>query len=50
MHYALRFTGEQHAQLQSHLFPGDGLEAAALVLCGRRDGDERHVLCAVASR
>lgn len=47
MRYALRFTGEQHAQLQSHLFPGDGLEAAALVLCGRRDGDERHVLCAL---
>src|SRR6185437_1307881 len=46
MRYALRFTGEQHAQLQSHLFPGDGLEAAALVLCGLRDGDERHVFCA----
>ena len=46
MRYALRFTGEQHAQLRSHLFPGDGHEAAALVLCGRRDGDERHVFCA----
>jgi molybdopterin/thiamine biosynthesis adenylyltransferase len=46
MRYALRFTGEQHAQLQAHLFPGDGLEAAALVLCGRRNGDECHVFCA----
>jgi hypothetical protein len=40
MRYALRFTGEQHAKLRAHLFPGDGLEAAALVLiphaeCGR---------------
>lgn len=46
MRYALRLTGEQHSQLQAHLFPGDGLEAAALVLCGRRDGEERHVFCA----
>ena len=38
MRYALRLTSHQHAQLLAHLFPGDGLEAAALVLCGRRDG------------
>jgi hypothetical protein len=31
----LRMTGRQHAQLQRHLFPGDGYEAAAVLLCGR---------------
>ena len=46
MRYALRMTSHQHAQLLAHLFPGDGLEAAALVLCGRRDGEERVVFCA----
>jgi hypothetical protein len=46
MRYALRFTGGQHAQLRAHLFPGDGLEAAALVLCGRMNGEERHAFCA----
>lgn len=50
---SLRLTGRQHAALQSHLFPGDGKEAVALVLCGRRLGDpdggpwgSRHVLTA----
>lgn len=42
----LRMTGAQHARLQAHLHPGDGREAAAWVLCGRRAGDDRHVLCA----
>jgi molybdopterin/thiamine biosynthesis adenylyltransferase len=46
MRYAVRLTCEQHLQLQAHLFPGDGLEAAALVLCGRMNGDERHAFCA----
>jgi hypothetical protein len=46
MEYILRFTGEQHKLLQQHLFPGDGNEAAALVLCGRRNGHDRHVLIA----
>jgi len=46
MRYALRFTGAQHSQLQRHLFPGDGLEAAALVLCGRMNSADRHVFCA----
>jgi hypothetical protein len=44
--YALRFTGEQHAQLKAHLFPGDGKEAAALVLCGRLAGPHRHIFSA----
>jgi hypothetical protein len=40
----LRLTGDQHLQLRNHLFPGDGNEAAAIVLCGRRAGSERHCL------
>lgn len=43
MKYALRMTGAQHSVLRSHLFPGDGNEAVALLLCGRRKGTERHI-------
>ena len=49
---SLRLSGRQHAALHDHLFPGDGDEAVALVLCGRRLGDadgpwgSRHVLTA----
>jgi hypothetical protein len=46
MKYALRMTQAQHAELHSHLFPGDGKEAVALVLCGRRNGRERHIFIA----
>jgi hypothetical protein len=42
--YILRLTGDQHAQLKAHLFPGDGLEAVAVALCGHRLGAKRHVL------
>lgn len=35
----LRLTGRQHAALRAHLFPGDGLEAVALALCGRHAGE-----------
>ena len=42
--YALRMTEAQHIVLRSHLFPGDGNEAVALLLCGRRKGQERHIL------
>lgn len=38
--------GEQNALLESHLYPGDGNEAAAILLCGRRAGDSRHCLTA----
>lgn len=40
---SLTMTEAQHAQLRAHLFPGDGLEAVALLLCGSRRG-ERHRL------
>lgn len=43
MKYALRMTNAQHADLRSHLFPGDGHEAVALLLCGRRNGEHRHI-------
>ena len=33
---ALRLTGKQHKVLREHLFPGDGKEAAAIVVAGRR--------------
>ncbi|MBB5036759.1 ThiF family adenylyltransferase [Prosthecobacter dejongeii] len=42
----LRLTGEQHQQLKNHLFPGDGKEAVALVLCGRLQNAGGHTLCA----
>lgn len=40
----LRLTGSQHMWLKSHLFPGDGNEAVALALCGRRAGESAHIL------
>ena len=42
----LALSGDQHAELRHHLFPGDGREAVAIILCGRRDGDRRHRLVA----
>ncbi len=44
MKYFLRMTQAQHAVLRSHLFPGDGKEAVALLICGRRKGMDRHIL------
>lgn len=40
----LTMTKQHHSQLKSHLFPGDGKEAAAIALCGRRAGKRRHRL------
>jgi hypothetical protein len=40
----LALSGDQHDHLKSFLFPGDGKEAVAILLCGRRDGDRRHRL------
>lgn len=33
--YRLAISTQHHTQLISHLFPGDGLEAAAILLCGK---------------
>lgn len=40
----LALSGDQHEHLMSFLFPGDGKEAVAILLCGRRDGDRCHRL------
>jgi hypothetical protein len=43
MEYVLRLTEANHRALKSHLFPGDGYEAVALLVCGRRAGEKRHI-------
>lgn len=40
----LSMTDDQHCRLHTHLFPGDGKEAVAVLLCARRRGDRRHRL------
>lgn len=40
---SLSMTDEQYGKLYPHLFPGDGLEAAAILIC-RRVGSERERL------
>jgi hypothetical protein len=42
----LTLTQAQHGALRSHLFPADGCEAVALILCARRAGKNRHRLLA----
>jgi len=44
MRIKLRLTETDHAKLQAHLLPGDGLEAVAVVLCGRRRSESHHCL------
>jgi molybdopterin/thiamine biosynthesis adenylyltransferase len=44
MRIKLRLTETDHAKLQHHLLPGDGLEAVAVVLCGRRKSNSHHCL------
>lgn len=40
----LALSQDQHDHLRGFLFPGDGKEAVAILLCGRRAGDRRHRL------
>lgn len=40
----LRILESDHAKLQAHLFPGDGLEAIAFALCGRIEHDDKSWL------
>lgn len=40
----LALSQDQHDHLRSFLYPGDGKEAVAILLCGRRAGDRRHRL------
>ena len=44
MQIKLRLTQSDHAAVRKHLLPGDGLEAVAVALCGRRGSHQRHVL------
>jgi len=44
MRVSLRLTQQHHTALLEHLFPGEGLEAVAVALCGRRRSDSRHAL------
>ncbi|AMA60070.1 ThiF family adenylyltransferase [Bradyrhizobium sp. CCGE-LA001] len=37
-------TAALHAEAQAHLFPGDGLEAAGLMLCSRAPGNRSRLL------
>lgn len=46
MNYSLRISGQHHKLLREHLFPGDGFEAVAFVLCGRARSREQHVFTA----
>jgi hypothetical protein len=46
MRTILRISGAHYQALQAHLIPTDGKEAVAVMLCGRRAGEELHVLCA----
>lgn len=39
----LTMTEDQHRGLHEHLFPDDGLEAVALILCGQRRGQRRRL-------
>lgn len=44
--FTLSFSGQQYAALRRHLFPSDGFEAVAVVLCAHRRGSARHRLLA----
>lgn len=46
MDVTLTLNAIQYAKLQAHLFPGDGCEVVAIILCGRRAGERRHRLVA----
>lgn len=40
----ISFAGRQHARVRTHLFPGDGSEAAAILLCTRTPGPRLRLL------
>ena len=40
----LAFAGITHDRVKHHLFPGDGLEAAALLMCTRTPGPRLRLL------
>src|ERR1700722_837816 len=42
--HTLTLTAALHAEAQTHLFPGDGLEAAGLLLCSHAPGNRDRLL------
>lgn len=44
MQYQLRIAGKHYNSLKQHLFPGDGKEAVAIVLCGRYERNGISIL------
>lgn len=44
MQYQLNISGFHYEQIRDHLYPGDGLEAVAVALCGRLINDKVHKL------
>jgi len=44
MQYQLKLHGTHYEQLRKHLYPGDGKEAVALVLCGRHEDATHSIL------
>jgi hypothetical protein len=43
-HVTLSMSGFQHSAIHAHLFPGDGLEAVAVLVCGRHRGARHRLL------
>jgi len=44
MQYQFRLHAGQYSKLRDHLFPGDGKEAVALLLCGRHEDNGYSIL------
>ncbi|MCF8414643.1 MAG: ThiF family adenylyltransferase [Crocinitomicaceae bacterium] len=44
MEFQLRLSGNHYSSIKEHLFPGDGKEAVAIVLCGRYEHEETSML------
>ncbi|MBL7738476.1 MAG: ThiF family adenylyltransferase [Chitinophagaceae bacterium] len=44
MQYQLRLSGKHHDQLLQHLFPTDGKEAVAVILCGRHETEDLSIM------
>lgn len=44
MRYKVKLTENQHREIISHLYPGDGLESVSVALCGRLVRDEEIIL------
>lgn len=44
MQHELKICESDYDQLKKHLFPGDGLEAVAVALCGRYNDEEKSIL------